>query len=149
MKVHLKIAALVLLGIVCLSCTKEIDNGISNIPAIEIKSVFPTTIEEFDGNVIVNLGYTDGDGDLGFLEADSLALEVQDSRLTNPDYYYVPPLALLDHQLSIQGTLEVVLNGAFILGNGTEEKTTFTFRIKDRKGQWSNLVTTPEITITK
>jgi hypothetical protein len=144
-----KIGLGIILATSVLSCTKEVDNGLSDIPNIEILNVAPTVIQEFDGNVIVTLQYTDGNGDLGYIEADSFALEVKDARLSQADFYYVPPLAPVGHDLSIQGELDVKLNGTFILGNGNEEKTSFTLRIKDRAGNWSNLVTTPEITIIK
>lgn len=128
-------------------CKKEVDNGISNVPAIEIRQVAPLTIEEFDGNVKVFLKYQDGDGDLGYPEADSLSLEVWDARLSEPDWYYVPALAPVGETLTIKGELEITLNGTFILGNGTSETTTFTLRIRDRAGHWSNTVQTPTITI--
>lgn len=128
-------------------CTKEVDNGLSEVPKIEIRQVSPLTIEEFDGNATVYLKYEDGDGDLGYSEADSLSLEVWDARLSEPDWYYVPALAPINENLSIRGELEIVLNGTFILGNGIQETTSFTLRIKDRAGHWSNTVQTPVITI--
>ncbi len=128
-------------------CTKEVDNGISDVPKIEIRAVAPLEIQEFDGNATVFLKYEDGDGDLGYAEADSLSLEVWDARLSEPDWYYVPALAPVGENLSIRGELEIVLNGTFIIGNGTQETTTFTMRIRDRAGQWSNTVQTPVITI--
>ncbi|MCE2496085.1 MAG: hypothetical protein J4F31_05855 [Flavobacteriales bacterium] len=140
------ISLLLILGLAA-GCAKEVDNGISNVPAIEIRQVSPLTIEEFDGNVKVFLKYQDGDGDLGYPEADSLSLEVWDARLAEPDWYYVPALAPVGEVLSIKGELEITLNGTFILGNGTSETTTFTMRIHDRAGNWSNTVETPTITI--
>ncbi len=140
------IGLMLLLGLTA-RCTKEVDNGISDVPAIEIRQVSPLTIEEFDGNVKVFLKYEDGDGDLGFPEADSLSLEVWDARLSEPDYYYVPALAPVGESLTIRGELEITLNGTFILGNGQQETTTFTMRIRDRAGHWSNTVVTPTITI--
>ena len=77
-------------SLVLVACTKETDNGLSPIPNIEILKVSPTIIQEFDGNVVVTLKYMDGDGDLGHIEADSLALEVKDARLSEADHYYVP-----------------------------------------------------------
>lgn len=146
MKYALQIFTFVFFGLTA-GCTKEVDNGLSDIPKIEIRQVSPLTIEEFDGNATVYLKYEDGDGDLGFSEADSLSLEVWDARLSEPDWYYVPALAPINENLSIRGELQIVLNGTFILGNGTQETTTFTIRIRDRAGHWSNTVQTPVITI--
>jgi len=146
MKYAFQIFTFVFFGLTA-GCTKEVDNGLSDIPKIEIRQVSPLTIEEFDGNATVYLKYEDGDGDLGFSEADSLSLEVWDARLSEPDWYYVPALAPINENLSIRGELQIVLNGTFILGNGTQETTTFTIRIRDRAGHWSNTVQTPVITI--
>ncbi len=143
------ILSLVLFAVLFLSCEKYTDNGMSHIPRIDILDVTPLSIEEFDGNVIVKLRYQDGNGDLGFEHPDSLALEVKDVRLLNPDWYYVPPLAPLTSVVSIEGELSIVLHGTFIFGNGMEEETYFTLRIRDRAGNWSNTVETPTITIYK
>ena len=57
------------------------------------------------------------------------------------------PRAPEDAQVAIQGELEVELNALFLLGNGSEETTTYTLRIRDRAGNWSNTIITPTITI--
>lgn len=132
------------MGIVASSCEKE---NLSPIPSIEILRTGPLFIEEFSGVVEVELRYEDGDGDLGFIHPDSLALEVWDDRLERPDGYYVPPLAPVESSVPIRGVLVVKLGGIFILGNGTSETTTYTLRIRDRKGNWSNTVETLPITI--
>jgi hypothetical protein len=118
-------------------------------PEISIISVEPTTIKEFVDQLVVVIEYQDGDGDLGFEHPDSLSLRVHDARLTAPDWYHVPPRAPLGEEIPIQGTLEFQINSTFILGNAQQETTTFNIQIKDRAGNWSNVVTTPTITITK
>lgn len=132
-------------------CTKEVEPemALEPEPSIKILSVAPTTIKEFDENVVVTLEYEDGDGDLGFEHPDSNALRVWDDRLENPDFYFVPPLSPVGEEISIRGTLEIRLNGTFIIGNGQSESTRFALKIKDRSGNWSNEVTTPIITITQ
>ena len=96
---------------------------------------------------MITIEYQDGDGDLGFIESDSLSLKVQDARLTSPDWYYVKPLAPLDAEVPIKGLLSFRLYGTFLLAGGGPEKTVFTISIRDRSNQWSNAVATPEITI--
>lgn len=131
------------------ACKKKGPEVFASAPEINIESVQPTTIQQFKDSLIVILGYKDGDGDLGFEHPDSLTLRVQDARLTAPDWYFVQPLAPVGSQVAIEGTLRFEITGAFLLGNGNQEQTTYTIAIKDRAGHWSNEVSTPTITITK
>ncbi|MBX2978372.1 MAG: hypothetical protein KF905_03680 [Flavobacteriales bacterium] len=120
-----------------------------NVPAIELLSVSPLQVSSFGEGVKVRIRYEDGDGDLGFADPDTYALEVKEARLNAADRYHVPPLAPEGSTVSIQGDLEVELTPLFLLGNGTQEQTTYTIRLRDRAGNWSNRVTTPTITITQ
>lgn len=137
------------IGILLAACKKQGPEVFSATPEIRIESVAPTTIQQFTDSLIVHLAYQDGDGDLGYIHPDSLSLRVQDARLTEPDWYFVQPLAPVDDNLAIEGTLRFQISGAFLLGNGNQETTTYTIAIKDRAGNWSNEVVTPTITITK
>jgi len=116
-------------------------------PLIAIVSTDPVNILQFEENVALVLRYEDGDGDLGHPHPDSLLLEVRDARLLFPDYYFVPPLAPIGSEVAIEGELEFRLNGTFLFGNGATEQTTYSIRMRDRKGNWSNTVITPTITI--
>lgn len=118
-------------------------------PVISLKSISPMKMQEFSDSLIVVIEYQDGDGNIGFTHPDSNALEVQDVRLARPDYYFVPPLAPLNSSISIEGQLTFKIRGAFILGSGDTEKTSFTIRLKDRSGTWSNTITTPEVSINR
>lgn len=123
------------------------DEEVDKVPTLEIIDVTPTTLEEFNTPVTVTLKYTDNNGDLGFSDPDMNSLEVKDARLSNPDFYHVPPLAPDGYELHIEGQLSVELNAPFLLGNGSQETTTFSIRIQDEEGNWSNLVETVAITI--
>ena len=140
----LSILALMVTGL--LSCKKD-GNILNPSPSLSLKEVLPTTVKEFTDSVVIIMDYKDGDGDLGYEEADSFALRVQDSRLLNPDWYHISPLAPPDKELSIQGSLKFTLKGLFLLGNGGQETTTFSIQIRDRAGNWSNELITPVITI--
>ncbi len=94
--------------------------------------------------------YTDKNGDLGDVDPDERSLYVKDSRLPNPDMYHVKPLApISDKNIPIEGDLTVKLNSLFILGTGTTELTTLVIKMKDRAGNWTNELTSPQITIHK
>jgi hypothetical protein len=117
------------------------------IPLIAVVSTDPVSILQFEEAVALVLRYEDGDGDLGHPNPDTLLLEVRDARLLFPDYYFVPPLAPEGSEVPIEGELEFRLNGTFLFGNGASEQTTYSIRMRDRKGNWSNTVITPTITI--
>lgn len=141
----LAIAALLGISVLTAACKKEVP--IDPVPFLKIEEVSPTTTTQFQENIDVILTYQDQDGDLGFPEPDSFALEVLDSRLTTPDYYHVQPVAPVGQELSVRGTITVEINSPFILGNGNQEVFHYTIRIKDRAGNWSNSVVTPDITV--
>ncbi|MCB0640803.1 MAG: hypothetical protein KDC44_04150, partial [Phaeodactylibacter sp.] len=78
--------------------------------------------------------------------------EVVDQR--NPELlvfnFHVSPRAPLESTITIQGTLDIVLNNTILIDqNNTTETTTFKIRMQDRAGNWSDAVETAEITILK
>ncbi|MEM6262632.1 MAG: hypothetical protein AAGI38_09015, partial [Bacteroidota bacterium] len=64
-----------------------------------------------------------------------------------PDYYFVQPLAPMGSNVPIVGTLEVVLNKLFLLGNDSTEQVSFRIKIQDRAGNWSNEVESPTVLV--
>lgn len=132
------------------SCTKETQISEGNpIPNIGLIKTVPTDIRQFKDSLTVSISYEDGDGDLGFENADINSLEVKDSRLAKPDYYYVAPQAPLNSKIHIKGTLNIQIKNMFLLGSGAIETTNLEIRLKDRAGNWSNKITTPVINIKK
>lgn len=131
------------------SC-KETTNLTGNpIPRIALVKIEPTEVKQFTDSLKITISYEDGDGDLGFVNADINSLEVQDERLAKPDFYYVPPMAPVDSKIRIKGQLVMKLRNVFLLGSGNMETTSFTIKLKDRAGNVSNPIKTPEITITR
>lgn len=134
------------------SCTVESisdEPAFDKIPSIRILSVSQDTLVQFQDSLVLKIEYEDGDGDLGIADPDVNSIFVQDSRLENPDEYYLPPLAPENAVLSITGTFDLILSRTFLLGNGTEETTKFTIHLFDRAGNQSNVVETDEILIVK
>jgi hypothetical protein len=99
--------------------------------------------------VVIAFDYVDGDGDLGFDNADSLSLEIKDVRFAKADLYHLRPLSPAGTQVNIHGTIKVTLKNVFLLGAGSAETTKFQIRIKDRMQHWSNKLETKTISITK
>lgn len=129
---------------------KETQTSTGNpVPSITLVSIKPTAFKQFSDSIELVLSYEDGDGDLGNDNPDVNSLEVKDSRLTKPDYYFVQPLAPLGSKIHIKGNLKLKLKNMFLLGSGSTETTFLDVRIKDRAGNWSNVVKSPELTITQ
>lgn len=135
----------ILIAFTAFSCKK--DKPLPKEPSIELVSVTPSNIEQFKDSIEVTIKYKDGDGNLGDVSPDVYSLMVKDSRLVNADWYHIPPLAPLDVEIRIEGTLKIKLNTMFLLGNGSQEFATLTIKLKDRTGNWSNEIITPQIII--
>lgn len=118
-------------------------------PTIEIIEVSPMNITEFTDSVIIRLKYADNNGDIGDESPDELSLQIKDSRLANPDWQHIKPLAPIGSNVKIEGELRIKLNSMFVLGNGNSETATLTIKLKDQEGNWSNEVTSSPITIHK
>ena len=127
------------------SCEKEDDS----LFCLSLLSTSPTSMQEFQENIMVTLEYQHPEGFLGFDDPDYLSLEIHDSRLTNPDFYHLQPLSPPNQTISIQGTINVEIDSPFRFGNGDSETLTYDIRIQDNKMKWSNTVTTPIITVNK
>ena len=127
------------------SCKKEEED--LSIPEIEFKSITSTQVIEFDEIVSITISYKDSEGDLGQEDPDNNSLRVKDSRLDNPDWYHIPPITPNNQALITEGEFSIDLAPLFILGNGSEEPVTFSVQLKDRKGNWSNTITVPEVLI--
>jgi hypothetical protein len=118
-------------------------------PVISKVVLNQSTFKQFTDTVVISFDYVDGDGDLGYDNADSLSLEIKDVRFAKADYYHVRPLAPAGSQINIHGTIIVTLKNVFLLGAGSSETTKFQIRIKDRMQHWSNILETKTISITK
>jgi hypothetical protein len=67
--------------------------------------------------------------------------------LIDPDWYHVPPLSPVGSNVTIEGDLTIKISSLFLLGNGSQEFTSFTIKVQDRAGNWSEEITTPQVTI--
>lgn len=142
MKKTLFILSLILIFNAC----KKNNDALFNISLLNTS---PTSIQEFQENIMVEIEFEHSKGFMGFYDPDYLSLEVKDSRLTNADYYHLIPLNPPENELEINGIIKLEIDSPFILGSGDVETLFFTIRIQDREGEWSNKITTPLITVVK
>ncbi len=136
--------------IVCLcfaSCNK--DAAVSSVPVIKFLDVNSTSIKEFKDSLVIRFEYTDADGDIGEDNPDKNDLFIKDRRLANADYYFIKPLSPPGSEIKIKGIISVQIKNTFLLGTGNSELTQFDIKLRDRAGNWSNSINTPNITITK
>lgn len=133
-----------------LSCEKNSTEPVfSTTPKIKITEISQDTLVQFVDKLILKIEYQDGDGDLGNANPDVNSVFVKDSRLTNADEYYLPPLAPDSAYVSIAGVFNLELSTTFLFGNGTEETTVFEVFVVDRAGNVSETVETAPIFIIK
>ncbi len=145
-----KICTVLLLGMsLCwMSCEKVSNDPVFALqPKIELLEISSDTIIEFQQSISLKIQYEDGDGDIGHPDPDQNSLFVKDARLANEDAYYLAPIAPVDAGVSITGTLNLILENTFLLGNADQESTIFTIYLVDQAGNQSNVIETTPITI--
>lgn len=123
---------------------------LGEVPIIEFESISTTDVVEYQDTIIFTIFYEDGNGDIGTLDPDSSTIELVDNRdSTNLIFnYHLSPRAPEETEIAIQGTLDVVLPHSIILDDdNASEETTFSLRIKDEAGNWSNQVESPAVVI--
>ncbi len=139
--------ALFFVGLLFVNACKKDDEVLAPEPSISLVSVSPLNVEQFKDSVEVTINYKDNNGDIGDESPDEYSLSVRDSRLSEADWYHVQPLAPLTEELVFEGQIKIKINTLFLLGNGSQELTTLTIKLKDRAGNWSNEVVSSAITI--
>ena len=150
MSLRFIISTIVFLGLFFTSCEKVSDEPVFDLaPRIELLEVSSDSIVQFQDNLNIRISYEDGDGDLGNEDPDINSIFVKDARLQNIEGYYVAPIAPVGSNVSIKGTLNLILEKTFILGNADEEKTSFDIYLIDQAGNQSNTIETDPITILK
>ena len=129
------------------TCKKE--EEASTAPTLEVVSINKTSLIEFKDSLIITLKYEDVNGDIGQTNPDENGLSVKDARIAEADFYHIPPITPDLEKLKTAGTFQVFVPSLFLLGNGGFEKTSFSFKVKDRDNNWSNTASTQEISIVK
>jgi len=137
---------LIIFSLFLFSCDKEKPEEYY-YPIISNINVTPTQLYQFTDSLVITFNYTDNDGNLGFEDPNLYALRIKDSRLENPDWFHVQPLAPPNEKIPISGTLNVSINSVFLLSSANQEIFTYTISIMDREGNWSNELISMPITI--
>jgi|GEM_PF-1617038 len=152
MKLFLIALLVFILGVSCTRSKKEIianpDGPLSDTPRVELSKISPASVIARKDSIVITIFYQDGNGDIGFPEADSFSLFLTDNRLNLTQGYYVKPVAPLNADIAVQGYLKIVLPYTFMSDSSVEsEMGTFSVRLKDRARLWSNVATSQPIEI--
>jgi len=116
------------------SCKQEEIVVVSTLPLIKLVSVSKTSVVQFKDSLVITIEYNDGDGDIGETDPDKNAIQIKDSRLSKPDFYFVKPLSPPGSSIKTKGTIAVQLKNTFLLGTAATEVTNYELRLKDRAG---------------
>lgn len=125
---------------------------LENIPVIEFEAISTQDVIEYADSITFTIFYQDGNGDIGTVNPDETTIELVDNRdADNLIFnYHLSPRAPAGTEVAIQGNLDIVLGHTIILDDSnTSEQTTFSLRIKDAAGNWSNVVESPAVAIQK
>ena len=142
----LAIAAALVIG--CGKDDEIINPPMSDVPAIELINVSPTTVTALGDSIVFIIHYEDGNGDLGFNAPDSMSLYITDTRIPLTESFFVPLLAPEGADIAIQGELEVVLNNTILVNpDATSETVEFEIQLRDRSGNYSNVLVAPVIKV--
>jgi hypothetical protein len=145
---HLVAPGLLILLASCAGDEPVINDPISNIPSLDIVSVTPQTVTEYEDSIVFTLFYQDGDGDLGHADPDSASLFLVDTRIGTTESYFVPLLAPENAVITIQGELLLTLDRTILIDADSESETVyFQIYLKDRAGNISNIAISPAITV--
>lgn len=137
------------LALLLISCDSTVAVPLREEPILDVESISPTDLKEFDEKITLVLFYRDEQGDLGDPDPDEHSLFIKDSRLPDSDTYHVQPITQVGEEVPVEGSLEIDLGRVFLLGNGTEETFFYTIQLKDREGNWSEAIQSPSITVRK
>ena len=135
----------ILIGLLLFACKK--DDALSVAPTIEFQSISPLTAQEYIDDINITISYADKDGDLGENSPEIDNLFVEDSRNGIVYHYRIPQLAPNENEISIEGNFNIKINGSGITDSSTSQQVNYAIYVKDRAGNKSNTITTPNITI--
>lgn len=122
-----------------------------NEPVIEFKSIAPTDVREGRDSIILGFTFTDGDGDLGLPQSDTTNdVLIQDIRVGFPpiDYNYRMQVITPDgRNKAISGEIFITIPNTFRRPGVEVDTLYYNVRIKDRAGNFSNEVQTPQVIV--
>ena len=130
------------------SCKKEEDPR-DPVPRIEIISIQPSIIKEYQDSVLIVVEYYDGDGDLGGVGADDYNMFAIDRRIDIPFEFRIKELVPGGVAVPVSGRMNLVIRNLFITDGSTQQQVDFEVYAVDKAGNESNKEITSKVLITK
>lgn len=138
---------LFLSSLVILGCDNRLDE-ISEIPEIELLQVTPSSVNAFEDEIVFEVRYTDGDGDLGSNVDQDRNVFIRDERLSVIHEFRLKQLAPDGASVPITGTFNVTLPSTIrVDSTATTESVVFALYVTDRAGNTSNEVISDPIEV--
>lgn len=123
-------------------------------PAITFISVEPLVVTEITDSIVITIGFTDGDGDLGLPEEDTTSdVTIFDKRRGLPAFgdilypYRMPVVTPPGNNKQISGEVRLVIQNTFRRPGLSTDTVHYSIQIRDRALRESNVVETPDIVI--
>jgi hypothetical protein len=127
------------------SCKKE-ESPFSEVPRIEVRSIYPDSVKAFTDSIVVEIYYEDGDGDLGENSPFTQNLFLVDQRNQLQFGFRIGRIAA-EGTPAIRGTMKVVLPYTNLVNNAGPEQLFYKVRVVDRDGNTSNTENTGSIVV--
>jgi len=117
-------------------------------PNITFKLMSTNSVNEFADSIVVTFEYEDGDGDLG-VTADDTTTDVffMDSRTGFIYEYRLPYIEPKSKNKGISGEITITILSVGCLPSKSNDTLHYKIQIKDRAGNLSNKIKTPDIYI--
>jgi hypothetical protein len=131
------------------SCKKDKIDLTDPVPNILSVTVSPQSVVEYQDSIIFSVEYRDGDGDLGENSATAHNLFLVDNRINVTEEFRIRELAPSGAEIPITGTLKVVLRNTGITDNSNSQTFDYTIYLRDRAGNESEHVVTPQVTVVR
>lgn len=137
----------ILLCLLIFSCNNGLEE-ISEVPEIELLSVSPTSVKAFEDDIVFEVKYTDGDGDLGSNNDQDRNVFIRDERLGITHEFRLKQLAPDGATIAITGTFNVTLPATIrVDSSGASESVEFVLYVIDQAGNTSNEVRSEPIVV--
>lgn len=129
------------------ACKKEKIDLKDPVPSILSITLDRTSFTAYQDSIVFAVSYRDGDGDLGENSPDAHNLYLVDNRIGVTEEFRIRELAPQGAEIPITGTLNVVLRHTGITDNSAQQTFNYTIYIRDRAGNESEHVVTPDLTV--
>ena len=135
--------------LLAITACKPSELNISKTPEIELLDVGPLAVQAFVDSISFQIGYTDGDGDLGTNDDTERNVFIIDNRIEATHAFRLQQLAPDGAEIPIRGSFRVSLPNTIITDGSTQQTVNFTIYVVDRKGRESNQIVTPDIIVSE